>query len=99
MIHTGHLILFSRLFQTNKKGLDKPTDHLYTKRKRVIQEMSIIIKQVIKESRDIPKVAIRILAAIFVLSMFIVGYERPVGTSISFTYGYPFESCSSDANT
>ena len=38
--------------------------------------MSVIIKQVVKENSKIPKVAIGILAAIFVLSMFIVGYDQ-----------------------
>ncbi|MBV9179486.1 MAG: hypothetical protein JO297_20855, partial [Nitrososphaeraceae archaeon] len=38
--------------------------------------MSVIIKQIAKESSDIPKLAIGILAAIFVLSMFIVGYDQ-----------------------
>ena len=38
--------------------------------------MSVIIKQVAKESSDIPKLVIGILAAIFVLSMFIVGYDQ-----------------------
>lgn len=38
--------------------------------------MSVIIRQVAKQSSDTPKVAIGILAAIFVLSMFIVGYDH-----------------------
>jgi hypothetical protein len=38
--------------------------------------MSVIIKQVAKESSDVPKVAIGILATIFVLSMFVVGYDQ-----------------------
>ena len=38
--------------------------------------MSVIIKQVAKERSDIPKLAIGILAAIFVLSMFVVGYDQ-----------------------
>jgi len=38
--------------------------------------MSVIIRQVAKQSSDAPKVAIGILAAIFVLSMFIVGYDQ-----------------------
>lgn len=38
--------------------------------------MSVIIRQVAKQSSDTPKVAIGILAAIFVLSMFIVGYDQ-----------------------
>jgi hypothetical protein len=38
--------------------------------------MSVIIKQVAKEHSDIPKLAIGILAAIFVLSMFVVGYDQ-----------------------
>jgi purine-cytosine permease-like protein len=39
-------------------------------------KMSVIIKQVAKEGSDIPKVAIGILVGIFVLSMFIVGYDQ-----------------------
>jgi Probable cobalt transporter subunit (CbtB) len=39
-------------------------------------QMSVIIKQVAKERSDIPKVAIGILAAIFVLSMFVAGYDQ-----------------------
>lgn len=38
--------------------------------------MSVIIKQVAKERSDIPKLAIGILAAIFVFSMFVVGYDQ-----------------------
>ena len=38
--------------------------------------MSVIIKQVTRERSDIPKLAIGILAAIFVLSMFVVGYDQ-----------------------
>jgi hypothetical protein len=38
--------------------------------------MSVIIKHVAKERSDIPKLAIGILAAIFVLSMFVVGYDQ-----------------------
>ena len=38
--------------------------------------MSVIIKQVAKDSSDIPKVAIGILVGIFVLSMFVVGYDQ-----------------------
>ena len=38
--------------------------------------MSVIIKQVAKERSDIPKLALGILAAIFVLSMFVVGYDQ-----------------------
>ena len=38
--------------------------------------MSVIIKQVAKEDSYVPKVAIGILAAIFVLSMFVVGYDQ-----------------------
>jgi hypothetical protein len=39
-------------------------------------QMSVIIKHVAKESSDVPKVAIGILVGIFVLSMFIVGYDQ-----------------------
>jgi Probable cobalt transporter subunit (CbtB) len=39
-------------------------------------EMSVIIKQVAKERSDVPKVAIGILVGIFVLSMFVVGYDQ-----------------------
>ena len=38
--------------------------------------MSVIIKHVAQERSDIPKLAIGILAAIFVLSMFVVGYDQ-----------------------
>jgi Probable cobalt transporter subunit (CbtB) len=38
--------------------------------------MSVIVKQVAKEGSDISKVAIGVLAVIFVLSMFIVGYDQ-----------------------
>jgi hypothetical protein len=38
--------------------------------------MSVIVKQVARESSDISKVAIGVLAVIFVLSMFIVGYDQ-----------------------
>jgi hypothetical protein len=38
--------------------------------------MSVIIKQVAKESSDVPKVAIGVLIGIFVLCMFVVGYDQ-----------------------
>jgi hypothetical protein len=38
--------------------------------------MSLIIKQVAKESSDVPKVAIGVLIGIFVLCMFVVGYDQ-----------------------
>ena len=38
--------------------------------------MSVIIRQVARERSDIPKLAMGILAAIFVLSMFVVGYDQ-----------------------
>ena len=39
-------------------------------------EMSVIIKQVAKERSEVPKVAIGVLVGIFVLSMFVVGYDQ-----------------------
>jgi hypothetical protein len=39
-------------------------------------EMSVIIKQVAKESSEVPKVAIGVLVGIFVLGMFVVGYDQ-----------------------
>jgi hypothetical protein len=57
--------------------LDKLTHHLYTITFwKTRYRMSVIIKQVAKESSGIPKLAIGILAAIFVLSMFVVGYDQ-----------------------
>jgi hypothetical protein len=57
--------------------LDKITHHLYTITFwKTRYRMSVIIKQVAKESSGIPKLAIGILAAIFVLSMFVVGYDQ-----------------------
>jgi len=38
--------------------------------------MSVIIKQVAKERSDISKLAIGILAVVFVFSMFVVGYDQ-----------------------
>jgi len=41
----------------------------------VIGKMSVIIKQVVKETSGIPKIAIGILLAILVSGMFVVGYD------------------------
>ena len=38
--------------------------------------MSVIIKQVAKERSDISKLAIGILAVVFVFSMYVVGYDQ-----------------------
>ena len=38
--------------------------------------MSVIVKQVAKESADVPKIAIGLLAGIFIFSMFVVGYDQ-----------------------
>lgn len=42
----------------------------------VIGKMSVIIKQVVKETSGIPKIAIGILLAILVSGMFVVGYDQ-----------------------
>ena len=47
--------------------------------------MSVIIKQVAKESSDVPKVALGILIGIFVFSMFVVGYDQGQLASAIFT--------------
>jgi Na+/alanine symporter len=38
--------------------------------------MSVIIKQVVKETSGIPKIAIGILLTILVFGMFVVGYDQ-----------------------